>query len=175
MSLGGNRRGRARTYLNLLATMVLGGLWHGAAWTFVAWGAYHGALLAIRRALSERAAACAGGGARSRSPARALLARIATFHLVCVGWLLFRAPSFAELGYLLRGLRHLDVIWTRHTTEALAFVAVGFALHLGPLAEPARSAFTRLPAAAQGVAYAAAAIAAFLFSPGSERFIYFQF
>ncbi|PYQ14921.1 MAG: hypothetical protein DMF80_11295 [Acidobacteria bacterium] len=82
ISLGGNRRGEARTYLNLLVTMVLGGLWHGANWTFVAWGAYHGALLALGRL-----------GRPVFAPVPDLLKRAGTFLLVLFGWVIFRSSD----------------------------------------------------------------------------------
>jgi alginate O-acetyltransferase complex protein AlgI len=81
--LGGNRRGHARTYVNLLVTMLLGGLWHGASWTLVAWGGYHGALLASHRAY---------GGGFDRLPS--IVRRGVTFLLVVVGWVMFRSTSF---------------------------------------------------------------------------------
>jgi alginate O-acetyltransferase complex protein AlgI len=87
ISLGGNRRGEGRTYVNLMITMVLGGLWHGASWTFVAWGAYHGLLLALFRAT-------AGAWERCPSPVR----RAITFLCVVVGWVLFRSTSFEMAG-----------------------------------------------------------------------------
>ena len=96
--LGGNRRGRVRRYANLFTTMLLGGLWHGAGWTFVAWGALHGAYLVINHAwLAVRE--------RTRLPsfgwAGAAAAWGLTFLAVVVGWVLFRAPSFdAALGVL---------------------------------------------------------------------------
>src|SRR5262249_13864232 len=83
--LGGNRGGTLSTYRNLLLTMLLGGLWHGAAWTFVAWGAYHGALLALHRAIPWPQ----WTGRRMLHPARVAV----TFVLVCIGWVLFRAES----------------------------------------------------------------------------------
>ena len=79
VSLGGNRGSRVRTYLNLLVTMVLGGLWHGASWTFVLWGAYHGVLLVAHRLLREVRPAPA------RGPVGVWLARLGTFHLVVAG------------------------------------------------------------------------------------------
>ena len=91
ISLGGSRGSTWFTCRNLMITMLLGGLWHGAAWTFVAWGAFHGGWLVVHRLL--------GGGKESReaaptpSPLVRLLKIIATFHLVCVGWLFFRASS----------------------------------------------------------------------------------
>lgn len=96
--LGGNRRGRARTQINLMLTMLLGGLWHGAAWTFVAWGALHGAALSIQRLLIA-----AGGGSRwgTGRLARAL-SRAGTLGVVLVAWVLFRAPSFDAARRMLR-------------------------------------------------------------------------
>jgi alginate O-acetyltransferase complex protein AlgI len=90
--LGGNRRGRRRTYLNLALVMLLGGLWHGAAWTFVLWGAFHGLLLAAER----------WRGKRSLFAALPRPARVAgTFFLVLVSWVLFRSPDLASaVGYL---------------------------------------------------------------------------
>lgn len=83
--LGGNRKGSARTYLNLFITMMLGGLWHGAAWTFVAWGALHGAGLAVNRAVSKSGKAW---------PYLAGLALTQTF--VLLAWVPFRAEDFAD-------------------------------------------------------------------------------
>ncbi len=85
--LGGNRGSRLATYRNLMLTMLLGGLWHGASWTFVLWGGYHGALLAGERALGM-------GSAASQSILRAA----PTFLLVTLGWVLFRAPDAATAG-----------------------------------------------------------------------------
>jgi alginate O-acetyltransferase complex protein AlgI len=90
--LGGNRRGERRTYVNLALTMLLGGLWHGAAWTFVLWGAFHGALLCIERAIGvER---LYGWMPRAMRVAT-------TFGLVLVSWVFFRAAHLPEaLAYL---------------------------------------------------------------------------
>jgi alginate O-acetyltransferase complex protein AlgI len=82
--LGGNRRGGGRTVLNLMIVMLLGGLWHGAAWTFVAWGAYHGAFLVLERALGKRPV-------YHRLPRPLRIA--ATFVLVLFSWVLFRSES----------------------------------------------------------------------------------
>ncbi|KIG16540.1 putative poly(beta-D-mannuronate) O-acetylase [Enhygromyxa salina] len=89
--LGGNRRGPARTQINLAITMLLGGLWHGAAWTFVAWGAFHGLWLALERGVSGLRASL--GRERSSNFVWVSLGVAATFVMVCLAWLLFRAPS----------------------------------------------------------------------------------
>ena len=93
ISLGGNRRGTARTYVNLAVTMLLGGLWHGAAWNFVLWGAWHGAGLVVHRALCPQQQA-------ARSKLTVALAWTATLAFVLFGWLLFRAGSFTHLTQL---------------------------------------------------------------------------
>lgn len=80
--LGGNRKGKARTYVNLLITMVLGGLWHGASWNFVIWGGLHGGTLATERALGERS---------SYWKTPAFVRGVLTFLVVIVGWIFFRA------------------------------------------------------------------------------------
>jgi alginate O-acetyltransferase complex protein AlgI len=87
--LGGDRVGTFATYRNLFITMLLGGLWHGANWTFVAWGAYHGALLSVERAFNARNAASRG------APARIVRVGL-TFLAVLLGWVLFRAQSFGD-------------------------------------------------------------------------------
>jgi D-alanyl-lipoteichoic acid acyltransferase DltB (MBOAT superfamily) len=97
--LGGSRVSPARTYINLFATMVLGGLWHGANWTFVIWGAYHGALLSISHYLRERRA---GQTELPIAPSMQVLSIIATFHLVTLGWIIFRAPNMeTALAYVI--------------------------------------------------------------------------
>jgi alginate O-acetyltransferase complex protein AlgI len=84
--LGGNRGSRLRTYRNLMLTMLLGGLWHGAAWTFVIWGGIHGSALSAERWLREHPRA-------PRVPA--WLGWLVTFHVVCLAWVFFRAPDLA--------------------------------------------------------------------------------
>jgi len=102
--LGGNRKGGLCTIRNLALTMLLGGLWHGAAWTFVVWGAYHGILLIVYRILNPIM--------RKLDSLRGLILRnfvsgvkvIIFFHLVCMGWLLFRAESLTQAYNMLLGI-----------------------------------------------------------------------
>jgi alginate O-acetyltransferase complex protein AlgI len=100
ISLGGNRRGNAITLRNLALTMLLGGLWHGAAWTFVLWGAFHGGLLIAQRLLQPRLPRILPPSGAARS-AWTCASVILTFHLVCLGWLFFRADSLTQIGALL--------------------------------------------------------------------------
>jgi alginate O-acetyltransferase complex protein AlgI len=101
--LGGNRKGTARRYVNLLATMLLGGLWHGASWTFVAWGALHGGYLMINhgfRALFYRVESKGRRFGRLGS----LTGAVTTFFFVVVAWVFFRADSFFAAGRMLEGM-----------------------------------------------------------------------
>jgi D-alanyl-lipoteichoic acid acyltransferase DltB (MBOAT superfamily) len=117
ISLGGNRRGPARTYANLLLTMLLGGLWHGAAWNFVLWGLWHGAGLLSERALT-RFKVQSSGFKVPGSPAPGSLVRafrwLGTMLFVFYGWLLFRAGSWQQI---------------RAMTSALADAAAPMWLH----------------------------------------------
>ena len=93
IGLGGNRKGKRRMYVNIMIVMLLGGLWHGASWTFVIWGAYHGILLIIDRLGSPFF--------RKLPP---MLYRAQTFFLVIIGWVFFRATSFRMAGGWLRSM-----------------------------------------------------------------------
>ena len=105
--LGGNQKGPFRRYVNLFITMLLGGIWHGAGWTFVVWGAFHGLALvghAVWRALLR---ACAPAWGARRWPGLGLLAWLLTFLCVVVGWVFFRAPDLQSAWSLLRGMAGL--------------------------------------------------------------------
>ena len=167
--LGGNRKGTLLTYRNLLATMVLGGLWHGAAWTFVAWGAIHGVGLSIERAV----------GWRPTSAAARWVGRVLTFHVVCFGWIFFRADSFGRAGAV---IARLFDAWGRSsplvTTSVVLAILVGI---LGQYVRPGAlgalaARFQRLPVLAQGASVAVAlAVINTLGPEGVAPFIYFRF
>ena len=106
IGLGGNRCGVFRNRLNLLVTMLLGGLWHGAAWNFVLWGAWHGAVLAAERSFRSKE--------KSTHPIRQAARWIVTTLVVMYGWLLFRAHSWDQILELSVGMWHMDFpVWTR--------------------------------------------------------------
>jgi D-alanyl-lipoteichoic acid acyltransferase DltB (MBOAT superfamily) len=105
--LGGNRGRPWRTAGNLFATMLLGGLWHGAAWNFVLWGAYHGVLLMVFRSAPLQRTLEPLRRSRASRIASTVIRRLIFFHLVCLGWALFRAQSLADCLTLWRKL--LDV------------------------------------------------------------------
>ncbi len=103
--LGGNRKGDLRTYANLMTTMVLGGLWHGASWTFVVWGGLHGAYLAAERWLMARF----GGGRFWRRLVPQLGLALLTYFLVNITWVFFRAQDFATAWRLLDTMLTLEL------------------------------------------------------------------
>lgn len=109
--LGGSRKGKGREYFNLSATMLLGGLWHGASWTFVIWGAYHGFLLITHRMLEpwlQRIPEPAGAWGRR---GWFWVKMIFFFHLICIGWLFFRAGSISQAWAMMAGLAALPLSW----------------------------------------------------------------
>jgi alginate O-acetyltransferase complex protein AlgI len=117
--LGGSRKGVRRTYLNLALTMLLGGLWHGAAWTFVAWGAFHGLLLVVYHAWTDRFAV---PGAMDSGRA-VWLRRLVMFHLVCLGWLFFRANSVGQALAML-GQMFTAFHWDLAAANSLALLVI---------------------------------------------------
>lgn len=127
--LGGNKGGPWFTYRNLTITMLLGGLWHGAAWNFVIWGAYHGVLLSIYRALGVRTEE----GAYPRPVI--LLLGLLMFHLTCIGWLLFRAQNVGTIVVFLEGI-FLNPIASEQTwTDLAQVVKFGWFLVLFQIAQ----------------------------------------
>jgi D-alanyl-lipoteichoic acid acyltransferase DltB (MBOAT superfamily) len=98
--LGGNREGGGRTYVNLMATMLLGGLWHGASWHFVVWGGLHGCYLVVERI---RRVGHDITDALPHTPGQ-FAATVWTFGLVALAWVFFRAPSLSDAGQVLRGI-----------------------------------------------------------------------
>ncbi len=123
ISLGGNRHGRLLTYRNLMLTMLLGGLWHGASWNFVIWGGYHGALLSVERMI--------GVGKRERSWPGRLIGVVFTFGLVCIGWVFFRAATLQDsvqvLGAMFSGSPGTNLILTWELWMAAATLVLAVA------------------------------------------------
>lgn len=173
--LGGSRGSTFLTYRNLMITMVLGGLWHGASWNFVIWGTLHGGALAVNRAWQRRRNA--KPQPQAFTPAR-LLAIVATFHFVCFAWIFFRAPTFAHATLLLSRFGKLTFTTPNLVPWVMAVLGVGFVTHFLPksLYERAKNAFITSPAVVQGVVLAAFAYAVhFAAGAKSEPFIYGQF
>lgn len=174
--LGGNRRGRFRTYVNLMLTMLLGGLWHGANWTFVVWGGIHGAALAVERAFGHKQRGNQRPGG-PLTPKRVLLV-VVTFHVVAAAWIFFRAESFEKAALFWSRLASLTTYHPNLDGRILAVLAAGLASHYVPERwyEKAKATFTRLPAPAQGLALIGAAfVLKQMASAEAVPFVYFQF
>jgi D-alanyl-lipoteichoic acid acyltransferase DltB (MBOAT superfamily) len=174
--LGGSRGGERCTLVNLALTMILGGLWHGAAWTFVIWGAFHGAGLIAHR-LWSRAASPAIKSVRA-STAWRWLAPVLTFHFVCLGWVLFRASSLESAFELLAAIARPWAGGEWLSAALVIAVAVGLFGPLFParLRVELRARFARLPLPAQGLLFAAMVLVVEAAGPkGVAPFIYFQF
>ncbi|HZI57735.1 MAG TPA: MBOAT family protein [Verrucomicrobiae bacterium] len=174
--LGGSAEKGYRTYRNLLITMLLGGLWHGANWTFVIWGWLHGAVLAVERYPNEHVKALQH--IPNLKGMRTWTQRIVIFHLVCLGWIFFRADSLASAVDLLRGLGTLS--W--HPEYFIAFKLL--ALFAVPLflvdlyLEHTREEYPlehSAPIPRIAFAVSALALIAFFSANQAHAFIYFQF
>lgn len=178
--LGGSRSGVGRTYVNLLLTFILGGLWHGAAWTFLLWGTFHGLYLALERlvrgwlGLSDSTAGASSG-------VGAWLGRIWIFHVVCFSWILFRGGNLETAGALLHGIGSwrssvADItLWTRWS---MVMVAIGLATQLfdGDRLWKQLRHLNPIPAWVLGAAGAALLTVILALGPeGVAPFIYFQF
>src|SRR3954452_5412826 len=165
--LGGNRGGRWKTYRNLMLTMVLGGLWHGAAWTFVLWGTFQGLGLCTEHALGDR---------WTRLPV--WLRWFITFHLIVFGWILFRAQGLGVVGDYLSSLFHWQAaqLWTVPVVAAVVIV-IGFQLLPPRPLDGLRLRIERASPVVLGTALAALIIlvAATVPSQGVPPFIYFRF
>ncbi len=182
--LGGSRFGERKTYRNLMLTMLIGGFWHGANWTFIIWGGIHGIGLAIERMLRKLLSFPV---AKDNTPektraslfhARAWIRRIVIFHLVCLAWVFFRAQSVGAVSRMLSGLFVLS--WRPEYLTAfqfLTFFAVFlFVIDLVNEYRAEEYLFERIPNRPR-IAVATLVLLALTFFSGNETnaFIYFQF
>ena len=174
VSLGGNRKGRLRTLVNIMLTMLIGGLWHGASWRFVAWGGLHGTYLVAERLAAERF------GERpffQKTGARLGLA-LMTYALICVTWVFFRAPDFGaawEIAAAMLSDAGASLVNTSETATVAAINAALFLTHFGLRDSSIEAVVGRMPWQLRALALAAMLIALAL-APGDDRaFIYFQF
>jgi alginate O-acetyltransferase complex protein AlgI len=171
--LGGNRYGRLKTYRNLIVTMLLGGIWHGAGWKFVAWGALHGGGLTVERVLEP----WLGRGPSSLTGR--LVATVLVFHFVCLGWIFFRAEDFAMAKLYIAGLGSGWGDGLQQAAPAMvALIGVGLIGQFTPAAlfERTASAFARLPSWGLGAITGMGVAAINALGPeGIAPFIYFRF
>lgn len=175
--LGGSRAGSVRTRYNLFLTFLLGGLWHGAGWTFVLWGAFHGIYLSLERVvrrlmgLSEKPSA-------DTTFILGLLGRIWIFQVVCFSWILFRAQNLSVVGDVLRSLCHWGGRSELLSVTAVLVLVTGFLMQFldGRKPRPIWDTVNRWPAWVQGAV--AAVILTLILGVGPSGvapFIYFQF
>ncbi|MFR9166649.1 MAG: MBOAT family O-acyltransferase [Dysgonomonas sp.] len=175
--MGGNRKGKVRTYVNLFLTMLIGGLWHGAAWKFVVWGGLHGLALAVERFFKQFL----------KLPHNRLVNIICIlicFHFVAFCWIFFRAGTFADAGSVISKITELkfdpsDWMTIIHSYKnVFILILIGFILHFLPQSwsDKTRAVFNKTPLIGKAVVigmvfwlvYATA-------SSGPQPFIYFQF
>jgi D-alanyl-lipoteichoic acid acyltransferase DltB (MBOAT superfamily) len=174
--LGGNRKGKLRTYFNLFLTMLLGGLWHGAATRFLIWGALHGLALGVEKAFKEIVPTPPG-------VIRKVLGVLLTFHFVCFCWIFFRAADLQLAGQMITqiGWHFQPGIFPEFFAgyaKIIFWIALGYALHILPVGVDnfIQQKITALPLAFK--AFAILCIAALVMqvkSAAVQPFIYFQF
>ena len=174
--LGGNRVGWARAAINLVIVMFLGGLWHGAAWTFVVWGLLHGFYLVIEHTLR----AFFGDKAWTDTFVAEVLLGLVTYAAVCLAWVFFRASDFATAARMLRGMfgghAHADAILSTREMLQIGIVTFFMILAHWSLREISiEQAVERLPRWLVTAVWAVMACAIILTQGSSNAFIYFQF
>ena len=177
--LGGSRGSAAETNRNLIVTMVLGGLWHGAAWTFVLWGLYQGVVLVVARAISQSA-----GGPLAETRAGLTMGRVSLgllmFLVTCYGWLIFRATSVPQVAHFTR-LLFTDLVPSASTIPSLLvpmlwIVVPLLVVHVYQARKGSESAPMQLPRGVRYAVYGAIVYIVLLFGDfGGSQFIYFQF
>ena len=172
--LGGSRGGAWKTYRNLMITMLLGGLWHGASWNFVIWGGLHGVALAGTRMWQRRFGAAPPGERDPWAPLKVFF----TFQYVCFAWVFFRAPTFGHASLLLGRLAKMTTGHPNLAPRVVAVLLVGMVAHFVPSGwyVSLRDRFVRAPAIAQGALLALAAYAIHSVAAArAEPFVYGQF
>ncbi len=177
ISLGGNRKGKARTYVNLFITMLLGGLWHGASWKFVIWGTLHGLALVVERFFKEFFQI-------PRNLVTRFLSILVTFHFVVFCWIFFRARDFAAAFQVIENIGKVEVNLSQWLTiiqgyqNVFLVMLIGYVWHFLPqnIIQFLQDTFGKLPIVFKAlvlalvfwIVYATA-------SSGPQPFIYFQF
>ncbi len=177
ISLGGNRKGKLRTYVNLFVTMLLGGLWHGASWKFVIWGTLHGLALVVERFFKEFFQI-------PKNVVTRFLSILVTFHFVVFCWIFFRARDFATAFELIENIGKVQLNFNQWWTiiqgyqNVFLVMLIGFVWHFLPqsIIQFLHDTFGKLPVVFKAL------VLAFVFwvvyataSSGPQPFIYFQF
>ena len=174
--LGGNRKGPVRTYINLMLTMLIGGLWHGASWTFVIWGGLHGLYLAIER----RCQKAFGHLAWLKAGLMPLLLGLLTYLLVNITWVFFRAQSFPQAFGLVKSMVGLNpegkpVLATIHMIEAALVTLLMLLVHWRMRNTVLEHVVAKLSWWAVGFIWACMLFLIIITQGSGDAFIYFQF
>ncbi len=179
--LGGNRKGKSRTYINLILTMVLGGLWHGANWTFVLWGAMHGIIMAFERFITSKA---------KPSPYPKIIALPLTLFFVMAGWVLFRSESLTNAHSMFMGMfgqngfaLSNEVTWSITYLQIFTLISAYVITFAFPLIRGKRSETTRMKSWAAHLSIPQQILVCTIFTIGLCKliaqsfspFLYFQF
>lgn len=177
ISLGGNRKGKIRTYVNLFLTMLIGGLWHGASWKFVVWGGLHGVILAIERFFKQFIKVPDNRFTR-------IICILLTFHFVAFCWIFFRANTFELAADVISNIGNLTFAPSEWLSilegykNVFILMGIGYLMHFLPekLVNTVKAGFNNIPL------FVKAILAALVFwlifataSSGPQPFIYFQF
>ena len=175
--MGGNRKGKIRTYFNLFMTMLIGGLWHGASWKFVIWGGLHGTMLATERFFKQFIKIPDNRFTR-------IICILLTFHFVAFCWIFFRAGSFELAGSVISNIGNLTfapnewLVIIEGYRNVFILLVIGYIMHFLPerLVNNIKAGFDSIPL------FGKAAFAGLIFwmifataSSGPQPFIYFQF
>jgi D-alanyl-lipoteichoic acid acyltransferase DltB (MBOAT superfamily) len=184
ISLGGSRRGHTRNLLNLMTTMLLGGLWHGAGWTFVFWGFLHGSYLVLHRLLLDLYARLGWLGHSLSARLISWAGLPTTFILVCFTWVFFRATNFTDAWTISGAMLGLaDPVGAAPQVRGYLKVLAGIAFVVAYI-EPwlvrvvsahGLLAWWRVPYPVRGLAYAGLVLLLTIFGGGTQKFIYFDF
>ena len=176
--LGGNSGARSKTYRNLMLTMLIGGLWHGAAWTFVVWGGLHGLYLCVHRYYQERTDTVGAHNRPGRFTWGDVIPAIICFQFVCFAWIFFRAQNFTEAFEGIKGIFTFQggAVIAGFVPLLAVVAAISLAIDLAQRNRGTHTPMLALRPAAQGLLYGGFVLAIILFSGGEAvPFIYFQF
>ena len=180
--LGGNRGGTFKTYRNLFLTMLIGGLWHGATWLFVAWGAYHGLMLCIHRAIKPLLDRYLTFNSRVSAHLWTAIRIVIFFQFTCIGWLLFRGGTLDNLHRLLTPFYHpayAPKLRLLTPNDMLAFYSIALVLFIPQLVKYLtgnHEVIFRIPVPVRAMIYAGMILGILVFGEfGGGSFIYFQF
>lgn len=182
ISLGGNRKGKIRTYLNLFITMLLGGLWHGASLRFICWGAIHGIALAIHKLVMTFYPQLKPSGDKMKKSYR-ILGIVFTFHLVCFSWIFFRADSFSSALEVIRQIFSATNFYVfpemiKGYPMVFGLMLIGFTLHFMPSSWEQRAKYVVVDMNVFAKALLVIAVIVLIMQIKSSEiqpFIYFQF